>query len=244
MNHAPASASGNGLVSLATAARRLNINAAAVRFWAETFEPDLLFPRDAHGNILFSPKHLTAIADVHRLVTHEGLSIAESRRLVHRRLRDEANHTAQSTNGNISTQIRSVRSAKVRPQRAQVPSGKNKTTKPTSELVDHRRVEMLEKKVTAMSSMIQEMAHNVEYLLEENRALQQLIARLIEHIEKEPTEKHGEKTHEKNYSIQNADQNGQASETKPFLNSVVRSWVPQPLPQRHVVRFSKGKHRF
>lgn len=181
--------------SVNEAAAILAIAPATLRFWEQTFRDELAVPRDDRGEIRFSDKHIDAISRIQRLVLEDGVSL------------DDAKHAmrsapkAESTKSPAEEPDESNDAAPTPPTRAPEPSAPGVVE---TQLTSHPHQAKLDAVVAGLADTLQEMARligklqadilkygdelarvneEIRYIVEENSALQGLVARLVERVD-------------------------------------------------------------
>lgn len=192
--------------TLDEAAARLNLDRATLQFWEEALRPQLCNAQDAGGGPLFEELHIRALDQVRRWVLREKQSLATVRRNLPAFL-DELRSGAASSGETAKTEEPSAQEPQVGRtgashdenfkdetdlgSEAKAASDVRFVSEPNLPKDANPRNEVSPESVEAPGSspdrslerQIADLAEAVQYLAEENQALQELIGRLIRFVE-------------------------------------------------------------
>lgn len=155
----------------------LRINRATLLFWTEAFREELGLPSAFHSHVRFEERHLRAMVGIHRMVLTDHRSLDEVRGWICKLLRREGDsHTTSGEHlphGEIHQVIPEV-------NEPDVSSGYVTVEREPSDGVTEGKTAV---EVAELSGRVAALKESVDYLTEENRALQELIGRLVHYVE-------------------------------------------------------------
>jgi|GEM_PF-2877631 hypothetical protein len=175
--------------TLEETARLLRLSPSTLLFWEEAFQNELNISRDAQGALCFEEHHLRALGELRQWILLERRPLHDVRQRLASflfALRESNNGAAPAKHRQEGSEIEMDRDKdrdedrdrdreKHRPRDHK--DHKNDREEAVRSLPAPAGIEELQ-------SCVEELTEKVNYLLEENRALQELIGRLIEFIER------------------------------------------------------------
>lgn len=171
--------------SLEESASVLRLHRATLLYWAETFREELGLPRADCDSVRFEEHHLRAIVGIHRMIVKERRTLEDVRDWIAKVLGRYGDSTTVSVNDNSRrAMLQSILEAN-NGVVVNAPAG-IEMERQGAEPVKAQPVQKEEAgtEVDAISRRITALNESVDDLVEENRALQELIGRLIQYVEK------------------------------------------------------------
>lgn len=160
--------------TLDDAASVLGLSRPTLLFWEEALRTELNVTRDHEGKLQFEDHHVRAIAEVRRWVVDEKLSLQEARQRLAGALAASM-HPLEGAAGDLQQ--------RQPPEQERGPSGDG----PRDPSVKQRHAADVAPQAgeprDALGDRVAELIETVGYLVDENRALQELIGRLIQFVE-------------------------------------------------------------
>lgn len=150
------------LYSLEEAAALLDLPAANLLLWEMHYGDVLKLPRGPFGEPLFSSEHLRIMREIERMIRRENRSPIEVRKELRQAGRNGPANEAVETRAIDSSHLEAMDEGASFPADETLPS---------------------ESSLRTLTKSIANLQEDVSYLLEENRALQELVGRLITYIE-------------------------------------------------------------
>src|SRR5690606_32412418 len=173
--------------TLEETARLLRLSPSTLLFWEEAFQNELNISRDAQGALCFEEHHLRALGELRQWILLERRPLHD----VRQRLASFLFALRESNNGASPAKQPQMDSEMDRDKDRDEDRDRDREKHRPRDHKDHKndREEAVRSLpapagIEELQSCVEELTEKVNYLLEENRALQELIGRLIEFIER------------------------------------------------------------
>jgi len=179
------------------AASLLSIAPATLRFWVETFRDELDIPKDDRGGARFTEKHIEAIRRIQRLVLEDGVSLDDARASVWTAASSMLESDLQpESQAGLQPGTRPELEPKLRPglqpqhgapsldanvKRDEMPLVVAQLEKTLAEVA--RLLDKMQQELIQYGGELAKVTDDIRYIAEENRALQELVARLVDRVD-------------------------------------------------------------